>query len=394
MKILQVIPFFSPARGGSVLVTYYLSMELAKRGHDIYIVTTDFEFDEEFASNLKPFNVKILQFKCLIKFQLFLYSPGMKKFLNKHIQEFDVIHLHNFRSYQNNVVAAAAIKNRIPYILQAHGSVLRIVEKQRLKLAYDFFWGKKILKKASSFISVSRTELEQYKQVGIELNKINLIPNGLDINSFNDLPEYGSFREKYSLKQDRIILFVGRFHKIKGLDFLIKSFNKLRNEFNDILLVMAGPDDGYKGKLVKLINKLNLKDNVRIFDYIDPKAAYVDADLVVYPSKYEIFGYVPFESILCGTPVIVANKCGCGEILGENDIAVLIENDDIDGLKREMADIIQNPNKAQNMVETGRKYIRENLSWKRICEKFENLYFELIRSNEQNHYNEGKWSYK
>jgi len=108
MKILQVIPFFTPARGGSVTVSYYLSKELSKSGHEVTIITTDFEFDEEYAKSIEGVNV--ISFKCIANHGLFLYSPSMKKWLRDNINNFDVVHLHNFRSYQNNVVYKYAKK--------------------------------------------------------------------------------------------------------------------------------------------------------------------------------------------------------------------------------------------------------------------------------------------
>lgn len=139
MKILQVVPFFTPARGGSVVVVYYLSEELSKRGHEVTIITTDFEFDEEYAKAIEKKGVKVIVFKCVANIGLFLLSPGMKKWLIEEIKEFDIVHLHNLRSYQNVIIHRHAEKYGIPYVLQAHGSVSRIIEKQKLKKFTTYF---------------------------------------------------------------------------------------------------------------------------------------------------------------------------------------------------------------------------------------------------------------
>ncbi|GAH68144.1 unnamed protein product, partial [marine sediment metagenome] len=249
---------------------------------------------------------------------------------------FDVVHLHNFRSYQNVVVHHYAKKYGIPYVLQAHGSVLRIIEKQKLKKIYDIFWGYKILKDASKLIAVSNIEVEQYKQLGVDKNKIEVISNGIDIESFKNLPERNQFKRKYRVREKYMILFLGRVHKIKGIDFLIKSFSKLIKEINDAVLVIAGQDDGYKKEAKVLAKNLGLQDKVKFTGRIDGKdklSAYIDANVLVYPSIFEIFGLVPFEAIMCGTPVIVTDNCGCGQLIEEAKAGYLVHYSDVEGLK-------------------------------------------------------------
>lgn len=62
MKILQVAQFFSPVHGGSAEVPYHVSKELAKRGHEVTLITTDFEFDDEYAKTLGETGVKVIPF--------------------------------------------------------------------------------------------------------------------------------------------------------------------------------------------------------------------------------------------------------------------------------------------------------------------------------------------
>jgi glycogen synthase len=88
MKILQVIPFFSPKFGGSLTVAYDLSKELAKRNHEVTIITTDFEFDQEYADKIRAEGVTLIVFHCVANFGLFLYSPSIKVWLEKNLKEF------------------------------------------------------------------------------------------------------------------------------------------------------------------------------------------------------------------------------------------------------------------------------------------------------------------
>ena len=381
MKILQVILYFTPTRGGDVNVCYNLSKHLAKRGHEVTIITTDFEFGEEYAKTLEKEGVKVIPFHCIINVDLFLISPSMNKWLKENIRIFDIIHLHDFRSHQNCIVHHYAKKNKIPYVLQPHGSLPRIIEKQKLKKLYDWIFGYRILRDASKVIAVSKAEVEQYKQAGINEDKIVTVLNGINTEVFKDLPTHEKFREKYDIKENHMILFLGRIHKRKGIDFLIKSFSELTKEMSDVILVIIGPDDGYKIEVEKLIKTLNLGNRIKFIGYVDEKdklSAYVDAEVLVYPAIFEIFGLVPFEAMMCNTPVIVTDDCGCGELVREANCGYLVKYGEIEGLKEQMKRVIENPEEGKEMVKRGKKYIEGNLSWDKVVKKVEQLYEELI----------------
>ena len=121
MKILHVIPYFNPKRGGDVYVCSTLARKLANRRNDVTIITTNFEFDKKYARLIEKDGVKIISFDCILNLGLFLFSPSIKKWLQANIMDYDIIHLHNFRSYQNNVVKYFSKKYNKPYVLQAHG---------------------------------------------------------------------------------------------------------------------------------------------------------------------------------------------------------------------------------------------------------------------------------
>lgn len=385
MRILQVIPFFSPKFGGSVTVPYELSKELAKRNHGVTIITSDFGFDSQYAKTIHDAGVEVIPFHCLAKFGLFLYTPSIKVWLEKNLKEYDIIHMHNYRSYQNVVVRSFAMKYGIPYIVQAHGSVLPFFEKQNLKKLYDFVWGEKILKNASKLIAVSKIEKDQYLKMGLPGNKIEIIHNGIDVSEYEILPERGKFRIKYGIASDeKIILYLGRLHKSKGLDFLITGFSILLGLNRDVKLVIAGPNDGFLDILMKQIKKLKIDEKVLVTGplYKNEKIeAFVDADVLLYPGIFEIFGLVPFEAIICGTPVIVSDDCGCGEVIKEANCGYLVKYGDNTGLSTKIDEILNNPDAAKKRVIRGQQYINANLTWDTTILKFEELYEDCLRNH-------------
>jgi hypothetical protein len=73
----------------------------------------------------------------------------MMKALRGEKSRFDVIHLHNFRTYQNIMAARYARESGVPYVIQAYGSLARVVAKQGLKRLYDSLWGYRLLREAA-----------------------------------------------------------------------------------------------------------------------------------------------------------------------------------------------------------------------------------------------------
>jgi glycosyltransferase involved in cell wall biosynthesis len=380
LKILQVVPFFTPARGGSVIVPYHLSKELATKGHEITVITTDFEFDKDYANSLEEEGVNVVHLHCIANIGLFLFSPGMKKWLRNNIKKFDIIHMHNYRSYQNNVVYRFAKKFDVPYILQAHGSILPFFAKQRLKKLYDWVWGYKLLKYTSKVIALTTTESQQYKKMGVNEDKIEIVPNGINPSKYNNLPKRGEFRSKYSIGRDeKIILYLGRIHKIKGIDLLVQSFADLTMELDNVRLVIVGPDDGYLSTLIKIIKHSKIDDKVIFTGPLyetDKLEAYVDADVYVLPSMYETFPMTVLEACACGTPVIVTDRCGIADIV-DGKVGYVVEFDK-DQLGDAILELLGSDDLRAELGGKGKKLMKEEFGWDGIVRKVEKIYEKVI----------------
>ena len=141
MKILQVISTFFPALafGGPVNVAYETSKELARRGHDVEVYTTN-AYDQ--TRNFKPIfkeqnmnDFKVTYFNNLIRFSNLFFSTEIIKRLRK-LKEFDVVHTHFGRQVHDIAVNYYAKKYGVPYLIQAHGSLPKVRTKQNLKQIY------------------------------------------------------------------------------------------------------------------------------------------------------------------------------------------------------------------------------------------------------------------
>ena len=373
MKILHVIPYFTPKRGGDVNVCYNLSKQLVESGHEVTILTTDFEFNEKYAKSLK--SVKVITFNCIANLSLFLYSPEIKKWLGENIKYFDVIHLHTYRSYQNNIVHNYSKKYKIPYVLQAHGSVLPFFTKQRLKKLYDLVWGNRILKDASKVIALTKTEAEQYKKMSVDENRIGVVPNGINLSEYENLPDNGIFRSKYGIKSnEKIVLYLGRMHKSKGIDLLVDAFFDISKELNDIRLVIIGPNDGHQQQLLERLQKLDIDDKVLFTGFVtdDEKiAAFADADVFVTPS-FSGFPITFLEACACGTPIITTNN---GDKLDwiHDKVGYVVEYDK-EQLCDAMFKVLSDDGLRRRFGEKGMRVVRQEFNWNIIVREMEIIY--------------------
>jgi glycosyltransferase involved in cell wall biosynthesis len=110
----------------------------------------------------------------------------------------------------------------------------------------------------------------------------------------------------------------------------------------------------------------------------DKLRAFRDATVLVLPSAYEIFGLVPFEAMLCGTPTIVTEECGCSEIVKASRFGQVIKYGDINGLKDVMAYTIENIEECRASAKRGGQYVMENLTWEKSVQRFEEAYDSCI----------------
>lgn len=391
MKILQLSNSFKPSweAGGTTRVVYEISRNLNIRGHDVTVYTTDRGQKRVEVQKNRPVeldNLIVYYFRNIsnyIAMKINIITPYYLYFIARtQVKTFDIIHIHEHRTFLAVIVCYFAKKNNVPYIVQAHGSVMPFYQKTLFKRVFDKLWGNNILNNASKLIALTKTESKQYRSMGIHKNKIKIIPNGINLHDFINLPEKGEFRKKYNIKpNEKIILYLGRIHKRKGIEILLNAFSEILNELNQVKLVIVGPDDGFLKTIKNQAKTLRITDKILItgplFDE-EKRQAYTDADLLVYPAIHEIFGLVPFEAILCDTPIVVTKNDGCGELVEKINCGYLVEYGDTEHLIDIISYILMNLDKQSNFIENGKKYILKDLNWEKISMEVEKVYENCI----------------
>lgn len=375
MKILQVIPRFNPSLGGGVDVVYNLSKHLAMRGHDVTVATTDYLFDADYAKTIEELGVEVIPFKHLFNYCLYIPSPSMKAWCEAHINDFDIVHLNGTRSYQNSVVMNYAVKNGVPIVLQAHGSIMRIVERKGIKWLYDQVWGNKLLANASAFIALSNSEAEAHQRIGVAKEKIHILPNGVDLAKFKELPEKGEFRKKYSIPDDeKVVLYLGRLHKSKGIDLLVEAFADLTSRMNNVRLVLVGPDGGFKRELLKIIADRDIQNKVQFTGLVsewDKYAAFIDSDVFVTPKFYG-FPITFAEACACGLPIVTSDE---GDYLDWIDnVAGFSTKYSLNEVSEAMYLILNQSEHSSQFCDNCKNLVLKKFNWESICADLEIIY--------------------
>lgn len=375
MNILQVIPYFAFTRGGDVNVCYNLTKQFTKMGHKVTILTTTFDYNKEDTDTIENLTMVSVEYK--FNLALFIYSPKMKEWLNENIHKYDIIHLHELRSYQNNIITRYSKKYGIPYVLQPHASTPKNVNKSLIKHVYDLVYGNNIMRCATTTIAVSQEEA--YYDRLMDAKDVRVIYNGMNLEEFDKLPPKGTFKNKNNITSP-YILYLGRIDKLKGINYIIEAFSQLPPKYSDYKLVIAGKITDYKKELDEIIKRKNLENRVIFTGFVkeeDKISIYHDAELFVNPVKY--MGGVSitvFESLLSDTPVIVTKESG--ELIEKMDAGTIVEYGNIESLRNEMIHSLEDDNLRKKQISNAQKYIRKNLDWKIVSEKILNIYMEAI----------------
>lgn len=396
MKILHVAHFFYPclSAGGVVNASYQIASKQSE-DNDVKVISSDSCKERLRFPNgrydVDVDGIKVDYFRNLsngFKLKTMLDTPLAAPFkIRNDIKGYDIIHIHEHRQTLAIFASYFARKNNIPYVVQAHGSVLPFFQKEGLKNIFDKVFGFKILHNASCVFALTEVEKEQYLKMGVDEDKIEIVPLGINLDEYENLPDYGKFRSKFNIgENDKLILFVGRIHEIKGLGLLIDSFNDLINQHNEnhsledissssIKLAIVGPDDGYLVKLEDKIKEYSLEDNVIITGLLykeEKQEALVDCDLFVMPSKYESFTTSGLEAMACSKPLVLTKNNHIHDWVDGN--VGLACDDNKDSLREAIEKVLFDEDLSLIFARNGQKLIKEKYNWDIINDQILEIY--------------------
>lgn len=378
MKILHVAPYFygAWAYGGIPRLAYHLAAAQAAAGHQVDAVTTDVCDAEQRlpGGDYEREGVRVRVYRNLsnsLAYKLQLFTPTKVGAERSRVRDYDVVHVHGHRNFLNSAMIRFARRARVPVVLMPNGTFVNIERRRSLKEIYDLLLGQREVGMITGFVAVAEAERDQMTHLGLDSGRIRVIPNGVEM----ECDAFGqSFRRQFGLGD--YVLYLGKITPRKGIDVLIRALPLLRDR--EIALAVAGNDMGYQAELEALARKLGVAERVKFVGLVTgglKAAAFAEARVTVYAGRDEIFGLVPWESMLCGTPVIVADDCGCGEWVRAAHAGQSVPYGDPKALARAIED--RDPERDRTAVERGRAFCRDRLSWPRIADEMVEYYQSL-----------------
>lgn len=338
MKILQLVS--SLGVGGAEKFVFDLSVQLSKSGENVYILPLDHAADvgkcseyekrliEQLELNgvnvLKP-NVKGRKNVLLVLYNLYKVVSSIKP---------DIVHSHLF--IWSFILSLLPIKT--PHIFTQHTG--------RLKFSFVHkYWLKK---RITTYIAISSaTENSIIESVGNNNKRIELIYNGVDLESFKNI---NRINKKTHVASDTTFLMISRLTNVKNHDLVIKSADIIRRRgYQNFKVIIVGEGEEYV-RLLSLVDDFSLHSHIQfvgVKSNVSPYYHYTNVYLL--PSKMEGLSISLIEALATGINIIATDVGGNKEILDDGKLGMLISPNSLDELVSAMIFYI-NSDFSKNIV--------------------------------------------
>jgi glycosyltransferase involved in cell wall biosynthesis len=398
MKIAFVCPASLPATqfGGIMFLCVNISKKLSSIGHNLTIYTTNLDF----ANNTNTFNKKLPKNEkvenFIIKrtnvwFSIFLFfvNPGMYKQMMK--DEFDIIHAVGIRSFQAFIAAVVSKRKKIPLVISDQGGLTThpdlkessFGKKVLIRLQQPLI--KLIVNQSSSVIVPNEYEKKIFLNFCDE-SKISIVKNGIDVDEMRSWDS--NFVKKFT-NNEEFILFLGRFHEVKGIDTLLEAVNLIKKKLSleKIKILIMGVDFGYEERMEKIIRKFDLFDNICIIKKPTRKdviSAYNTCKFLVLPSKWELSPLTPLEGFACKKTLISTTAHGIPYTISHNENCILVPPSDPLNLSKAILELIRNPQKCKQLGESGFRMVINEGNLETMSTNIFSVYEKTIKLNKGN----------
>ena len=378
MKILMLTWEYPPrVVGGISKVVYDLSHKMVKEGNEVTVVTYKDGDNVKYYENDKGvevyrvdnYMIRPNNFIDWIMQLNFNMITKVNEIINKN-GKFDVIHAHDWLV----AYSAKSIKEsyNIPLISTIHATESGRnsgIHDETQRYINDSEW---MLTYESSEVIVNSNYMKNEVQrlFGLPYDKINVIPNGVNLQLFSNVNIDYDFRRQYAMDNEKIILYVGRLVYEKGIQNLIAAMPKVLDRYHDSKLIICGRG-GMIDDLREQVKYLGIDNKVYFAGYCDSKKMqkmYKCADVAVFPSTYEPFGIVAIESMLSGTPTIVSDVGGLNEIVEHGVTGMKSYAGNANSIADSVLALLFDPKLCANISQNAIKKVKENYNWAKITD--------------------------
>ncbi len=220
-------------------------------------------------------------------------------------------------------------------------------------------------------------------------DRVFVVPPGVDLTMFQPI-DRAEARRKIGYGPGRLLLFVGRLERLKGVDVAINALALLRDRnHDDVRLLILGEDskegdESEKERLKAVAAAAGVRDRVEFLGSVahhELPYFYSAADVTVMPSYSESFGLVALEAQACGRPVVASNVSGLRSVVRDDVSGYLVENQDVAAYAERIGRLVDDPELAAQMGARGR-LLAQRFSWTRTADRLE-LLFERLAERAQ-----------
>ncbi len=411
MDIIVLEQYPSSRRGGQGIVLFEVCRVLAKRGHNISLLYTQednlLQQYQEFCSQV----IKVNKFIISRPQDIFNFWVDITKIRKEiAITKNSIILCNEIPNVAfGSVLAASQNIPLIGYLHYTPDPPLWMIWSnnkglQRFKsLIVGFLHKLQIniaIKLVNRFIAVSQqTKLNWVNSSNFDLeNIIDVVYNGINLEAYKPTTDFLAIRKEWQISDNiRVISYVGRLDKEKGLETLIKAFGLLLNIGVECQLIIAGKpvsqDEDYQKFLEQLSSDLRIENYVKFIGHVsNPGTIYQMSDITVLPSRWaEPFGRVIIESMACGTPVIASRIGGIPEILTGEFKKLLFEPENEFELSKILGKVIDWRDKEPELSNKCRQHIASKFSLGKTVDGIEKVLENQILAKIPNSNTEDKY---
>jgi D-inositol-3-phosphate glycosyltransferase len=215
------------------------------------------------------------------------------------------------------------------------------------------------------------------------LAPITVIPGGVDLERFRPLPREAARAALGLDPGERVVLFVGRIQRLKGLEILVRAFARLDDPRGKLMIVGGQPGTSQEARelsrLQHLAAKLGIAEQthfVGAVPHADLPMYYSAADVSAMPSSYESFGLVAVESLACGTPVVATRVGGLTSIIRDGETGLLVPWRDAELFAEQLRRVLQDAPFRAQLASRARQSVLE-YGWDRIADEHLALYADV-----------------
>ncbi len=390
MKIIMLSWEYPPrVIGGLAHHVAELSRDLAREGNRVEVITAlgeglkEYEIDEGvIVHRVKPYHGQPLNFFSWMQQLNFAMMEKGAALCRR--EEYDLVHAHDWLA----AYAGRGVKHifRLPLIATIHateyGRNNGLHNREQSYISEVEWW---LTYESWKVICCSRSMKEELELIfDLPPDKIEVIVNGIRPAAFQAETKDESFREGYAAPGEKLIFFIGRLVREKGVQVLLEALPLIRKQVPGARLAVAGQGP-FEQELYQLTSRLGLEGTVRFTGFIDEQTRnrlYAAADVAVFPSLYEPFGLVALEAMVTGVPVVVGNCGGFMETVEHGVNGLRAECGRADDLSRQVCRILLNPEYGQQLSRRALTDVCDKFSWEAVARKTEEVYQTVVFSPE------------